>query len=248
MKKTPSGLCLLAAGLALVGAGCGGNPDRGEAERLRRENQELRTRVERLEQENRQLRGQPPTPNEIYAQFANDAALGSLAGLRPGEHLSSARSRYGRENRARSWTSEGRVIFQYEWDLVGGLLLRVNTDRDQRVERVAVALSRTQPVSLPTVAGLTLGEETFSSLERRFDGALSTSLQLWGAQGLYTVAQTVPLGDDRRLEFAYQMPEGLSRDELDRIEREVQRQNNPAVLVPHLRDRTPFSFALEETR
>lgn len=239
-----AGLGLAAAALL---AGCAGNPERAELERLRQENEALRSRVAQVEAENRQLRKQPATPSEVYAHFANDAAQGSLGGLQPGIHLAQARSRYGVENRARSWTSEGRVIFQYEWDLAGGLVLRVNTDRQQRVERIAVVLDGTQTVSLPTLADLTLGQETYASLQKRFPG-LSTSLQLWGAQGLYTVAQTLPLGEDRRLEFAYQLPASLGRVELDRIEREVQRQRNSAVLEPHLRDRGPFLVALEQVR
>lgn len=236
------------AAFGLLAAGCGGNPDRGELARLREENEELRARLEQLERENRQLRGQPNSPDKVYAHFANDAAEGSLAGLLVGDYLTSARSRYGMENRARSWTSEGRVIFEYEWDLEGGLVLRVDTNQEQRVERIAVALTGAQPVSLPTLLGLTLGQDTFATLEKRFDGALSTSLRLWGAQGLYTVGQTLALGDDRRMEFLYQMPDGLGRAELDRLEREVRQNQNPAALAPHLNDRVPFLVALERPR
>ncbi len=44
------------------------------------------------------------------------------------------------------------------------------------------------------------------------------------------------------------MPEGLSRAQLEQIGLEVQRNRNPAVLEPHLRDRTPFLVALEAVR
>ena len=245
-EKKARAAALLLAG-ALLGTGCGGGAGSGELGQLRRENDELRARVEQLEQESRQLRGQPPTPDKVYAFFANDPREGSLAGLFPGDYLESARSRYGRENRARSWTSEGRVIFQYEWDLLGGVVIRVNTNRDQRVERVAVVLDGRQPVSLPTLAGLTIGKETYDSLGKRFPNLLTTALQLWGAQGHFTVVQTLPLSDIRRLEFTYEMPADTPRAELDRIEREV-RAGNLAVLEPHLGARVPFSFALEEIR
>jgi outer membrane murein-binding lipoprotein Lpp len=242
-KKNARAAALLVAG-ALLAGGCSGGGS-GEVGQLRRENDELRARVDQLEQEARQLRGQPPTPDQVYAFFANDPREGSLAGLFPGDYLESARSRYGRENRARSWTSEGRVIFQYEWDLVGGIVVRVNTNREQRLERVAVVLDGRQPVSLPTLAGLTIGKETYGSLGKRFPNLLVTALQLWGAQGHYTVVQTLPLSDTRRLEFTYAMPPETPRAELDRLEREV-RAGNLTVLEPHLRDRVPFSFALEE--
>lgn len=245
-KKNARAAALL-IGLALAASGCGSSGGSGDLGRLREENEQLRARVEQLEQEARQLRGQPPTPDKVYAFFANDPREGSLAGLFPGDYLESARSRYGRENRARSWTSEGRVIFQYEWDLVGGIVIRVNTGREQRIERVAVVLDGRQPVSLPTLAGLTIGKETYDSLGKRFPDLMTTALQLWGAQGHYTVVQTLPLSDTRRLEFAYEMPADTSRAELDRIEREM-RQGNTAVLEPHLRDRVPFSTALEEVR
>jgi len=135
-KKNARAAALL-AGLALLAAGCGGSGSSGELGQLRRENDELRARVEQLEQEARALRGQPPTPDKVYAFFANDPREGSLAGLFPGDYLELARSRYGRESRARSWTSEGRVIFQYEWDLLGGVVIRLNTNREQRIDRVA---------------------------------------------------------------------------------------------------------------
>jgi len=247
MSRVRTIVGFLAVVAVLVAAGCSGGAGSGEAGRLRDENEALRARVEQLEQEARMLRGQPPTPDQLYAHFANDPREGSLAGLFPGDYLESARSRYGRENRARSWTSEGRVIFQYEWDLAGGLVVRVTTGREQRLERVAVVLDGTRPISLPTLLGLTIGKETYDSLGKRFPNLLTTALQLWGAQGHYTVIQRLPLSETRRLEFAYAMPAETPRPELDRIEREM-REDNVAVLEPHLRDRVPFSFALEQVR
>src|SRR3990167_9368844 len=110
-KKNARAAALL-AGLAMLAAGCGSGGGSGELGRLRRENDELGSRVEQLEQEARQLRGQPPTPDKVYAFFANDPREGSLAGLFPGDYLESARSRPGGETRERSWTSEGRFFFQ----------------------------------------------------------------------------------------------------------------------------------------
>lgn len=249
MKKYGPNPWLLLAGLALVLVQCGGSPRRGELEELRRENEELRAEAERLERENRQLRGQPVTADEMYGYFAQDPAQGTLAGLQPGDELPQARSRFGQENRTRSWRSEGRTIFQYEWDLVGGVTLRLNADGNGRVQRIAALLADPQGVDIPTLAGLRLGQETFTSLQEKFGASLTTNLQLWGARGLYTVAQRTPLAQTRRrLEFVYQLPAGLSRGELDRIEEEVQRRRNPAVLEAYLRDRAPFMVALEEIR
>ena len=110
-------------------------------------------------------------------------------------------------------------------------------------------ISLAQALDIPTLAGLRLGQETFASVREKFGATLETDLQLWGAQGLYTVAQRTPLaGTKRRLEFVYQMPEELSRAQLEQIGLEVQRNRNPAVLEPHLRDRTPFLVALEAVR
>lgn len=247
--KKRSARWLLLIGGALLTIQCGGNPSRGELERLRRESEELRARVERLERENRQLRGQPTTADAVYAYFAEDAEQGTLAGLMPGDELPQARYRFGQENRTRTWNSEGRTIFQYEWELEGGLIIRINADGNGRLERIAVVLPEPLGVNLPTLAGLTLGQETFTSVQEKFGETLTTDLQLWGARGLYTVAQRTPLPDGRRrLEFVYQMPSGLSRSELERIGEEVQRRRNPAVLEPHLGDRAPFMVALAEIR
>ena len=229
-------------GLALASAGCGSSADRAELERLRRENEALHAQ--------RQQRPQPATPEKVRAYFVNDPVLGTLAGLRPGQNLADARARFGPATRMRSWDSEGRTIFQYEWDLEGGVTLRFNADTGGRLEKIAVVLVNPQGVDIPTLAGLTLGRETYSTLQQKFGSSLTTDLQLWGALGLYTVSQTAPLpsqGGRGRLEFVYEMPSGLSQAELDRIGEQVQNRN-PAVLDPHLRDRAPFMVALEELR
>lgn len=256
MRKSEAKPWLLLAGLALVLVQCGGNSPRGERKRVAQENEELRAELERLQRENRQLRGQPATAEDVYAYFANDPAQGTLAGLRPGNELPHARARFGQVNRTRSWTSEGQPVFQYEWDLEGGVTLRVNADGNGRLQRIAVVLADPHGVDIPTLAGLRLGQETFTGLQKKFGASLTTSLQLWGAQGLYTVAQRTPPPPERqtpargrwRLEFAYQMPAGLTRAELDRIEEEVRRRRNLAVLQAHLADRAPFMIALEEIR
>lgn len=243
MRKTPTSLWLLVAGLALASAGCGGNAEHEELERLRRENEALRAQT--------QQRPPPVTPEKVRAYFVNDPALGTLAGLRPGQTLGEARARFGPATRMRSWDTEGRPIYQYEWDLEGGVGLRLNADAGGRLEKIAVVLVNPQGVEIPTLAGLTLGRETYSTLQQKFGASLATDLRLWGALGLYTVAQTTPLATPavprRRLEFDYEMPRGLSPAELERIGQEV-RNHNPAVLDPHLRDRAPFMVALEEVR
>lgn len=246
MSKRPPILRLLLVslcGLALASAGCGGNAEREELERLRRENEALRAQT--------QQRPQPITPEKVRAYFVNDPALGTLAGLRPGQDLADAHTRFGPATRTRSWDSDGRTIFQHEWELEGGVVLRLNAGAGGRLEKIAVVLVNPQGVDIPTLAGLTLGRETYSTLQQKFGSALTTDLQLWGARGLYTVAQTATLpaqgGTRRRLEFVFEMPPGLSQTELDRIGEQVQHRN-PAVLDPHLRDRAPFMIALEEVR
>lgn len=243
MRRTPLNLLLFVAALALVGAGCGRSAEREELERLRRENEALRAQT--------QQRPQPVTPAKVRAYFANDPVLGTLAGLRPGQTLAEARARFGPATRMRSWDTEGRPIYEYEWDLEGGVGLRLNADAGGRLERIAVVLVNPQGVEILTLAGLTLGRETYSTLQQKFGASLSTDLRLWGALGLYTVAQTTPLATPavprRRLEFVYEMPKGLSPAELERIGQQV-RNRNPAVLDPHLRDRAPFMIGLEEVR
>ena len=235
--------------LALLSATCT-SPDRARMRELEQENQELRTSVEKLERENRLLRGQPGTAAEVQRRFADDPALGTLAGLLPGDELPQVRFRFGHENRTRTWTGEGRLAFQYEWDLRGGLRLRVNADGEGRVEKVAVVLEGTEPVDIPTLAGLRLGQETFSSLQEKFGSRLTTELQLWGAQGHYTVARRteVPGRAQRRLEFVFAMPAGLSPSQLELIGEAVERDGDPAAVEPYLRDQSPFLVALEEVR
>ena len=226
--------------LVLALASCGGSASQEEMERLQQEVERLRAKVEQGGGEN----DAASAPPAILALFEQDATRSTLAGLQPGDTLAQARERFGLETRSRSWTSDGRPVFQYEWEREAGVVLRLNADGGGRLEKVGVALD------IPTLAGLRLGQETFASVREKFGATLETDLQLWGAQGLYTVAQRTPLAGaaNRRLEFVYQMPEGLSRAQLEQIGLEVQRNRNPAVLEPHLRDRTPFQVALEAIR
>lgn len=248
-RKARLTLTMLLVGGALAALQCGCNPSQAELERLRKESEELQERVERLERENRQLRGQPVTAEEVYAYFADDGPRGTLAGLLPGDQLEDARARFGEETRTRSWTSEGRPVVQYEWELEGGVILRLNADEDGRLGRIAVVFADPQGLHLPTLAGLVLGQETFSSVREKFGDNLTADPQLWGARGLYTVAQrTVLPGGRRRLEFIYQMPAGVSRGQLERIGEELQHRRDPAVLDPYLHDRAPFMVALAEVR
>ena len=220
-------------------AGCGS--DRAEVERLRAENERLKAQTE--------ARGRPVTDSKVLAYFARDPANGTLAGLTPGDNLTQAHALFGQESRARTWASEGRPITQYEWDLEGGLTLRVNAEADGRLRKVAVAFANPEMVEIPTFTGLTLGRETYLTLRQRYGTTITTDLQIWGAQGLYTVAQRAPLPNSNlRMEFVYQMPAGMGQGQLDRIEDWVQRQRNPAILEPYLGERAPYMVGLEEVR
>lgn len=224
--------------LAGVLAGC--SSDRAELERLRAENERLRAQTGGGQ-------ARPVTDSKVLAYFAQDPARGTLAGLAPGDNLAQAHARYGQESRTRTWASEGHPITQYEWDLEGGLTLRVNADPGGRVLKVAVAFASPESVDIPTLNGLTLGRETYLTLQQRYGPNLATDLQIWGAQGLYTIAQRVPVPNSKwRLEFVYQMPPGLGQGQLDRIEEYVQRQRNPVVLEPYLGDHAPYMVGLEE--
>ena len=233
-------LSITAVALALVGSSCGRSAKEEELERLRRENSALRAQTQ-------QPRGPAPVSNAAR-HFSGDVNGTTLAGLLPGFDIELARQRFGTEATTRSWRSEGRAIVQHEWQLEDGVVVRVNATENGRIERVAVVLANPKGVNIPTLNGLTLGQETYSSLQRRFGPLLTTELLLWGAQGLYTVAQRMPFGEHRRMEFAFEMPAGLSRAELERIGDEVQNRGNAALLEPHLRDAAPYMVALEETR
>lgn len=247
-KRAERLFCVALVALALLLGQCSRSPETGELERLRRENEELRSKVTELERDNRRLRGQPATAEEVQSYFSQDATQGTLAGLLPGDELPQARFRFGQENRFRTWTDEGRPIFQYEWDLVGGMVIRINADGQGRLQRIAVVLTEPKSVNIPTLNGLRLGQETYNGLQKKFAESSTTDLQLWGAQGHYTVSQKVALGESRRLELVYEMPASISKAELERIGREVLERKNLAVLDAPLRDQAPFLLALEEVR
>jgi len=238
MKRLCLPICLF---LTATTVACGGG-SQAELERLRRENEALRARAAR-EQPRAELSA------ATLAHFSNDPALGTLAGLRPGDGLAVARERFGPEKLTRTWSSEGFPITQYEWDLGHGVLVRANADPTGRLLRIAVVLAGPDAVSIPTLYGLTLGRETYTSVQRRFGPALETDLANWGARDIYTVAQRVTFAESsRRLEFLYQMPAGLKPAELETIGNEVQQKRNLAVLGPHLAERAPFSIAIEEIK
>lgn len=243
-------LCLVLLPLLATLAACGGGGNnQADIDALKQQLADQQAELERLRQERRALLGQPATAEEVYAHFANDAQTGTLAGLVPGDRLEAARERFGQENRSRTWASEGRPITQYEWELEGGVVIRVNAEADGRINKVAVALTDPDGVRIPTLSGLIIGQETFRSVQQRFGEKVATDLQLWGAQGLYTAAQRVPYPNSRwRLEFVYELPAGLPQGQLDRIYEEVQERRNPAALDAYLADKKPFMVGLEEVR
>lgn len=235
----------LIATLALLTAACGGGASPEELARLERENEQLRAR---LEGKNPQAPGQVSTPSSVLEHFANDLTHGTLAGLVPGDSLAQARAGFGPESRTRSWRSEGRRIYQYEWDLEAGVSIRLNADGREKLQKVAVVFADPAGVHIPTLGGLTLGQETYGSILQRFGATLKADPQLWGARGLYTVAQRTPFPNTGwRLEFVYEMPVGMSRAHLERIGEELLRARNPSLLEPQLGDRAPFLVALEES-
>ena len=226
--------------LGLLGAACGKSAEEVELERRRAENERLRQQAGPAA---------PATASPVARHFANDAASGTLAGLMPGYDLAVARQRFGPEARTRSWPSDGRTITQYEWDLENDVVLRVNAEESGRIQRVAAVLVNPTGVNIPTLFSVTIGRETFESLHRRWAVGMTTELQLWGAQGLYTVVQRLHMQDTGRwLDFVYEMPPGLSRAELDRIGEEVQINHNAAPVLPYLRAKAPFMIALETPR
>lgn len=220
-----------------------------ELERLRQEKAALAAEAERLRTENRRLRGQPETPSAVAQHFANDVRAGTLAGLAPGDFIEKARRLYGPETRMNVYSGSKRES-QYEWELVGGITLRLSADDRGRIFRVGVVLDTSQPQSIPTLEGVTLGRDTFADIDGRFGQALWTNLHLWGVRGIYTVAQTLPRGPARRwqLQFAYEVPAELSAEQLDRIRVEVGQRRNTGYLMQFVGDRLPYLVVLEEPR
>jgi hypothetical protein len=185
----------------------------------------------------------------VARHFAKDASTGTLASLMPGYDLAVARTLYGKEARTRSWSSEGRPVTQYEWELEDGVVLRVNAEDSGRIQRVAAVLTNPSGVNIPTLYTTTLGRDTFSSLQQRWGNALTADPQIWGADGIYTVVQRLQFEDGgRRLEFAYEMPPEVSRAELNRIGDQLMVSRDPALVMPFLRDKHPFMVALEAVR
>ncbi|MCI0402645.1 MAG: hypothetical protein L0212_03885 [Acidobacteria bacterium] len=233
-------LLIVAAALALLGAACGKSAEEAELERLRAENERLRQQTGAAA---------PATASRVARHFSNDASAGTLAGLMPGYDLAVARERFGREARTRSWPSEGRTITQYEWDLEDGVILRVNSEENGRVLRVAAVMTNPAGVNIPTLYTTTIGRDTFASLQQRWGSALTADPQIWGADGLYTVVQRLQFeGGGQQLEFAYEMPPEMSRAQLTRIGDELMNSRDPAVVMPYLRDKQPFMVALEAVR
>jgi hypothetical protein len=226
----------------------GGASRQADIEELRQQLEQQRAEIERLRQERRQLLGQPATAEEVFAHFAGDAQSGTLAGLVPGDTIEAARERFGQENRTRTWSSDVEPVTQYEWELEGGVVIRANARPDGRLRKIAVALTNPRGVNIPTLADITIGQETFRSVQQKFRTGLTTDLQLWGAQGLYTVVQRAPYPNSNwRLEFVYEMPDGLGQGQLDRIYEQVQGRQNPAVLDPYLEGQAPYMIGLEES-
>lgn len=239
-------LALLASGLLAVA--CGSKVDPQELERLRQEKAALQAELERLQAENRRLRGQPETPSAVAQFFGNDARAGTLAGLVPGDFIDKARRLFGRETRMNVDARERRS--DYEWDLVGGVTLRVSADDRGRIFRIGVVLDTNQPPVIPTLEGITIGKDTFFDIERRFGQALWTNIHIWGVRGIYTVAQTLTRGPDRpfQLQLAYEVPAGLSAEQLERIRVEVGQNRNAGYLMQFVGDRIPYLMVLEEPR
>jgi len=243
LARTTLLISLIALSMACRTAG-----DPQELERLRQEKAQLEAEVERLRAENRRLRGQPETSSAVAQHFANDAGQGTLAGLVPGDFIDKARQLYGQETRMNSYVSAGRRESQYEWELVGGVTLRLSADDTGRIFRIGVVVDTAQPPFIPTIESVTLGKDTFADMERKFGRALWTDLHIWGVQGIYTVAQTLEPGQQRRwrLQFAYQLPAGISPEELGRIHEEVHQHRNTNYLMQFVGTRLPYLVVLEE--
>lgn len=223
--------------------------ERQELERLRTEKAQMEAEVERLRTEIRRLRGQPDTPSAVAQHFSADAAAGTLAGLVPGDFIDKARLLYGQETRMNVYEGSQRES-QYEWELVGGVTLRLSADDRGRIFRIGVVVDTKQPPVIPTLEGVTLGRDTFADVDRKFGRALWTNLHIWGVRDVYTVAQTLSRGAERRwqLQFAYEVPRGLTAEQLERIRQEVGQQRNVGFLMQFVGDRIPYLVVLEEPR
>lgn len=240
---------ILACIAILAAAGCTARPDTAELDRLRQEKVALEAELERLRAENRRLRGQPETASAVAQFFSSDARAGTLAGLVPGDFIPKARQLFGRETRMDVYVASDRVS-QYEWELVGGVTLRLGADDRGRIFRIGVLLDTAQPAVIPTLEGVTLGRDTYADIEEKFGQALWVNLHLWGVRGIYSVAQTLERGPARpyQLQFAYELPPGLSQAQLDRIRTEVLQHRNTGYLMQFVADRIPYLVVLEEPR
>lgn len=236
--------------LTALSVACRTAGDPQELEHLRQQKATLEAEVERLRAENRRLRGQPETPSALAQHFTNDARQGTLAGLVPGDFIDKARQLYGQETRTNVYASAGKRESQYEWELVGGVTLRLSADDNGRIFRIGVLVDTAQPLFIPTIAGVTLGKDTFADVEQKFGRALWTDLHIWGVRGIYTVAQTLEPGQQQRwrLQFAYQLPEELPPEQLSRIREEVHDHRNTNYLMQFVASRLPYLVVLEEPR
>jgi len=240
---------ILVLGLLAVLVACGQRIDRQELERLRQEKAALEAETERLRTEIRRLRGQPESLSAVAEFFANDAAAGTLAGLVPGEQVEKARRLFGRETRMNVYTGSQRES-QYEWELPGGIRVRLSADDNGRIFRIGIVVDTAEPPMIATLEGITIGKDTFFDTDKRFGRALWTNLHIWGVNSIYTVAQTLPRGGGRpwQLQLAYEVPAGLSAEQLERIRVEVGKNRNVGYLMQFVGDRIPYLIVLEEPR
>jgi hypothetical protein len=240
---------ILVLGLFAVLVACGQRTDPQELERLRQEKAALEAETERLRTEIRRLRGQPESLSAVAQFFANDARAGTLAGLTPGDSIDKARRLFGRETRMNVYAGSQRES-QYEWELVGGITVRLSADDSGRIFRIGIVVDTTQPPVIATLEGITIGKDTFFDTDKRFGQPLWTNLHIWGVNSIYTVAQTLPRGEGRawQLQLAYEVPKELSAEQLERIRVEVGKNRNVGYLMQFVGDRLPYLIVLEEPR